>query len=220
MPMAAPRCAEAPVDRHAAIALLFRATQAMHDAGTPLMRRVLAGDGDALVGARYPAEDVVNGAVGSRYFYHCHHPGERGPGEHGHFHLFVDRSAMPPGAQAMFVPPSGHDGPTVVHVAALSISGEGLPIGWFAVNRWVTEDWLYPAEAIIPTLDRFDLRGTAGDALVNDWLTAMVELCRGDIAALLRDRDAAIAARHIDGEDRSAEVLSHRPIDLAALLDA
>jgi hypothetical protein len=157
--------------------LLVRSTSAMFADGRPLMQRILPADAPAEIWQHYPPDDVVNGSAGSRYFYHCHPPAERSAGEHGHFHLFLDKSAMARDAAPLIAPPAtGSDEPRAdaVHIAALSISTGGLPLAWFTTNRWVTDEWVYPAEAVIAQFDRFDLRGPDGDPLVNDWLTAMV----------------------------------------------
>jgi len=120
----------------------------------------------------------------------------------------------------MIVPPvatSDEPRADVVHIGALTISTDGLPLWWFTTNRWVTDEWLYPAEAVIDRLARFNLRGPDGDPLVNDWLTAMVGLCRDDLADLLVQRDAALKARDLTGEDRSVEITSSRSISLERL---
>lgn len=143
-------------------------------------------------------------------------------GEYGHFHLFLDKSAMPVAAQAMIAPPSRAkpDEPRadVVHIAALAISTEGLPLSWFTTNRWVTDEWLYPAQTVVEQLGRFDLRGPHGDPLVNDWLSAMVGLCRDTLAELLTQRDAELRARDLTGENRSVEITSSVAISLERLL--
>lgn len=200
--------------------LLMSSTAAMFADGQPLMNRVLPADAPAEVWAHYPAGDVVNGAAGSRYFYHCHPPAERSEGEHGHFHLFFDKSAIRAGTAPMIAPPavgSGEPRADVVHIGALAISTDGLPLCWFTTNRWVTDEWLYPAEAVIAQLARFDLRGPDGDPLVNDWLTAMVGLCRADLADLLTERDGVLRARDLTGEDRTVEVTSLKLINLEEL---
>lgn len=192
----------------------------MFAGGRPLMNRILPAAEAAQLWQHYPANDVVNGAAGSRYFYHCHPPAERSDGEHGHFHLFLDKSAVPADAQPIIAPPTPKtDEPRadVVHIGALAISTEGLPLCWFTTNRWVTDEWIYPASAVIAQLARFDLRGPDGDPLVNDWLTAMVGLSRGDLAELLRQRDAVLEAGDMTGEDRSVEITSMMPIALERL---
>jgi len=203
--------------------LLMTSTAAMFAEGRPLMSRILPAADVAEVWQHYPPDDVVNGAAGSRFFYHCHPPAERGTGEHGHFHLFLAKSAMPTSAIPMIAPPattSDEPRADVVHIGALAISTDGLPLWWFTTNRWVTDEWLYPAAAVIGQLERFDLRGPDGDPLVNDWLTAMVGLCRDDLADLLTQRDAALKAADLTGENRSVEITSSKPISLERLFDS
>lgn len=202
--------------------LLMTSTAAMFAAGRPLMNRLLPGDAAAELWQHYPPDDVVNGAAGSRYFYHCHPPAERSEGEHGHFHLFFDKSALPADIAPLIAPPpptSDEPRAEVVHIGALAISTDGLPLSWFTTNRWVTDEWVYPADAVIAQLSRFDLRGPDGDALVNDWLTALVGLARDDLADLLRQRDAVLELRDMTGEDRSVEITSISAISLERLLD-
>ncbi len=206
--------------RNAAIDLLVGATEAMHARGQPLMRRVLPADVPVEQWAHYPADDVVNGPAGSRYFYHCHPPEEREWGEHGHFHLFLARSAMPHGHHPMMpAPPTDEPRADIVHIAALSVDLQGLPIRWFTVNRWVTDETLFHARTIAAALGRFDLRGPVGDPLVNDWLTAMVALSRPMLIDLLKRRDTVLMDRDPGGESRSVEVPSDDAIDLVNLLD-
>jgi hypothetical protein len=201
--------------------LLMTSTAAMFAAGRPLMSRLLPDDAAVELWQHYPPDDVINGSAGSRYFYHCHPPAERGEGEHGHFHLFLDKSALPAEVEPLIAPPAtGSDEPRadVVHIGALAISTDGLPICWFTTNRWVTDEWVYPAEAVIAQMERFDLRGPDGDPLVNDWLTAIVGLSRGDLADLLRQRDRVLAERDMTGEDRNVEITSAMPISFEQLL--
>lgn len=201
--------------------LLISSTQEMFAQGLPMMSRVLPDDAVAEIWTHYPDGDVVNGAAGSRYFYHCHPPGERGEGEHGHFHLFLAKSAMPQDAVPLRKPPKAgrkERRADVVHIAALSISTEGLPLAWFTTNRWVTDEWLYPAPVVASCLDRFDLRGDDGDPLVNAWITAITALSRPRLIALLAERDRVLAAQDPTGEDRQVEIASHEQIMIENLL--
>jgi len=118
----------------------------MFQSGKPLMSRLLPADGTSEAWAHYPEGDVGNGAISSRYFYHSHPPEEREADEHGHFHLFVGKQAMSNEAEALITPPAlpnGQKRAEVVHIAALSIGYDGLPLRWFGTNRWVTDEWLY-----------------------------------------------------------------------------
>lgn len=200
--------------RAAAAAELIAATVEMAGSGRPLMRRVVPDDGHQ-VWEHYPPDDAVDRTTRSRWFYHAHPPEERGKGEHGHFHLFLDREAFGR-APHLAGPVAPRDGDaTVVHVAALSIDLAGLPTSLFTVNRWVTDEWLFPAGDVLDRLTGFDLSDANGDPLVNCWLTAAVATFAPEIAAILRERDRVIGdAPPAFFEDRNAEILSLVEIDL------
>ena len=207
------------MDRNPALEMLMDASMRMHEQGVPLMRRVVPADQEIRLWSHYPENDVVNGDLGCRYFYHCHPEEEREFGEHGHFHIFLSKAAMAKShAPLIPAPKSKAKRADVVHIAALSVDTNGLPVRWFTVNRWVTDEWLYPAPGIIALLPQFNLAGSNGDPLVNDWITAMVQLSRPHIADLLTQRDIELALRDPSGEDRASEILSLSAIDLETLL--
>lgn len=185
--------------------------------GTPLMHRVVPMDADFRVWDHYPTNDAVDSRSGARWFYHAHPVEDRNPAEHGHFHLFLSKDAFAQsGVEPLLEPPGGMtNGVETVHIIALSMDYRGVPRELFTVNRWVTDEWLYPASAIIERLDRFELESTDGDSLVNHWLMAMVGAFRSDIVDLLAERDRCIECQSGQfGEDRSFEILSRREIDL------
>ena len=203
------------------VELLMSSTEAMFAKGVPLMNHVLPKDGAAEIWEHYPDGDIVNGEAGSRFFYHSHPPGERIDGEHGHFHLFFAKESMPSEANPLIPAPDLEQDEEprvdVVHIAALSISLEGLPMQWFTTNRWVTDEWVYPADDIMAQIERFDLRGQQGDPLINQWLTAMVGLSRGKIGQLLAERDVQLRAKDMTGEDNAVEIMSAAPINFEEL---
>lgn len=201
--------------RAEAAAELITATVAMAESGLPLMLRVVPED-DYRVWDHYPPDDAVDDQTGARWFYHAHPPEERDAGEHGHFHLFLDRDAF--GDLSPRAKPVDPDAPDarVVHIAALSIDLAGLPTKLFTVNRWVTDEWLYDASLILERLAYFDVGNAAdGDPLVNRWLTAAVATFTPEIEQILAARDHALAsASSAFFEDRSAEILSSVAVDL------
>jgi hypothetical protein len=200
---------------------LIASTLSMYQQGKPLMRRILPEHEAVRMWDHYPVDDVISPATGARYFYHVHPPEERGLDEHGHFHLFLPRLAMPDPLAPMIVPPNrAAQAEDAVHIAALSINSAGIPNRLFTVNRWVTDEWLFSASDIVSRLDHFDLSDAPGDGKVNKWLTAAVALCRPIIATLLSERDIALKAAEFAGENRSFEILSAAPVDLQSLVDA
>jgi hypothetical protein len=200
---------------------LVEATMAMHQSGIPLMRRILPPEVEPTLWAHYPEHDAVSPHNGSRYFYHCHPIEERGAGEHGHFHLFLSKLIMKEPSEAKCAPTDLEtDRADVVHIVALSVSPEGLPISMFTVNRWVCDEWLFSCTDIMAVIDDFDLTDADGDPLANSWLTAMVHLAKPVIGTLLSERDARLSAVNWDGEDRATEVISSAAINLQSLVDS
>lgn len=191
----------------------------------PLMARILP-DAEATCWEHYPEDDARDSETRSRWYYHVHAPGDRDPAEHGHFHLFLHRTQMDKPDVAMASPVEGEEALAhVAHIAGLSIDHQGIPIAWFATNRWVTDEFMYSADAMIAHLDRFNVDHTPEDDAVNRFLTAMVALYRDELAGLLRARDARIA--HLQEQAGAAgvyesdnDVLATVPIDIDAKIDS
>ncbi|MEL7197524.1 MAG: hypothetical protein AAGL10_04335 [Pseudomonadota bacterium] len=186
----------------------------------PLMLRVVPEDG-ATFWTHYPKGDARDKFCKSRWYYHVHATGSRDEDEHGHFHLFMHRDQLPKGLEPKVWPPQGEETKAhVTHLIGLSIDTNGIPRSWFSVNRFVTNEFLYPADVMIEHLPDFNVDHTKQDDLVNRFVTAMVALYRDEIAELLRGRDARqaeLVAEHGDkGYEKASgvEVLSQIPIDL------
>lgn len=198
--------------------------------GLNVVGEVLKAQGDFVEMTHYPRDDVFDSETHSQYYYHAH----RGNAlEHGHFHTFLRAGGMPVGvapvdhAQASEPWPHGDD--AISHLVAIAMDAWGEPIGLFCVNRWVTDETGYPAEAVIALLDQFAIDHAFPNWAVNRWLTALLRLYRPQIEALIRHRDRVMAAwqqAHPDRdvfEDRALEMTGYLPITVAdqlAQLDA
>jgi hypothetical protein len=189
----------------------------------PLMLRVLPEDGESHFWKHYPKGDARDADTKSRWYYHVHAPGSRDAGEHGHFHLFLHRSQLPEGLEPKVWPPQGEDCKAhVTHLVGLSIDTVGIPRAWFTVNRFVTNEFLFPADVMIDHIPDFNVDKTSEDGLVNRFVSAMVALYRDEIAELLRERD--VRHEELVGEhgekgyekESGVEVLSQISIDLDA----
>ena len=193
----------------------------------PLMLRVLPEGGDSHFWKHYPKGDARDADTKSRWYYHVHAPGSRDEGEHGHFHLFLHRTQLPEGLEPKVWPPQGEDCKAhVTHMVGLSIDTVGIPRSWFTVNRFVTNEFLFPADVMIDHIADFNVDKTKEDDLVNRFVTAMVALYREEIAELLRERDvrhAELVAHHGEKgyeKESGVEVLSQIPIDLDAKISS
>lgn len=193
----------------------------------PLMLRVLPEGGDSHFWKHYPEKDARDAKTKSRWYYHVHAPGSRDKDEHGHFHLFLHRTQLPEGLEPKVWPPQGEDCKAhVTHIIGLSIDTVGIPRAWFTVNRFVTNEFLFPADVMIEHLPDFNVDQTKEDDLVNRFVTAMVALYREEIAELLRERDvrhAELFAEHGERayeKESGVEVLSQFPIDLDAKISS
>lgn len=191
---------------------------------TSLLERVVP-SARATDWTHYPAKDARDARCRSRWYYHVHSGGDREEERQGHFHLFLHRTQLRGGAKPRVWPPQREKCKAhVAHIAALSVDDAGRPTSWFAVNRFVTNEFLYPAEAMIRHLPDFNVEHTSQDPIVNHFLTAMVALYHDEIAALLRERDAQQAALQArlgsDAYEKASEieVLARTQIDLEAKL--
>lgn len=212
------------MDQQQAAETVIETITAMAQDGMPLMRRVLP-DADLRFWDHYPDNDARDRLTRSRWYYHVHAPGDRDPDEHGHFHLFLHRTQLDDPAAFTRAPELGEDALAhVTHIAGLAINNAGIPVGWFATNRWVTDEFLYPAPVMAAHLDRYNVDETAEDPLVNRLLTAMVALYRDELAELLTARDTALAELiAIEGSSASEtghDVLARIPIDLDAKIES
>jgi len=193
-------------------------TRVLKKGGLNLVGEILRGQGTFYEYNHYPQGDVYDPETRSQYYYHAHRGGLFG--EHGHFHTFLRRGAMPedvqpaPGYGSTEQWPKGDD--ALAHLIAISMEPYGWPIGLFAVNRWVTGDTWYGAEDVIRMAERFAIDHAYPSWPVNRWMSAMFRLFEPEIAALLRHRDQVIDAwaRAHPG----ADVLEDRDLEVSGYL--
>ena len=162
----------------------------------------------------YPPADFFDPATGALFFYHAHSPEERVTGEHGHFHCFVERSRIDASAVPLFKPKPQARAKELCHLVAVSIDMRGLPTELFTTNQWVTDEWLYPAEAVVPLIDAFSFPSTRDTSLASRWLEALIALFRPQISQLLQERDVALAPAHRRARSRKIEIASRSTIDI------
>lgn len=167
----------------------------------------------------FPVNDIVDLRNGCQFYYHAHRQAGL---EHGHLHLFWHASAS---GRRRYLRPGRprwqRSAPT--HLLAVSLDSRGQPIALFTVNRWVTDGYWFDAQATQKMVERFAMGDVEGYEHSCRWLTGFVRLYRPLISELLSRRDQRLACAP-DSEaaldDRRLEVLSTRPIDWMADLEA
>ncbi|MFT6916977.1 MAG: hypothetical protein ACJAWL_003321 [Motiliproteus sp.] len=201
------------------------AMRSLSRGGLNVIGEILKGQGTFYEMNHYPEDDVFDDQSHAQYYYHAHREAE-----HGHFHTFIRRAAIPANIQ----PASGFKrseplpqaADELAHLICISMNKDGLPIGLFATNRWVTDESWYSAEETISLVDQFRIEHASPNLAVNQWLTNFMRLCRPQIELLLRHRDQIIGAwqnKHPERdvlEDRSLEITGYLPIDVPQWVSA
>lgn len=184
-------------------------------------------EGPFMTHTRYPDDGVGEAADGYAWYYHAHDPTPDRPwGENGHFHCFAYTELLDPSVQPWALPsePDLESG-GLVHLVALCVSEAGVPDRLFTLNRWASDEWLYPAGLVTPLIDRFRVKHDPRFPLTSRWLSALLRLLQPQIAWLLQERDGVLTAlrdRNPEGfsEDPTVEVTSMLDFDLDAHLAA
>jgi len=174
----------------------------------------LIGPAPFTVGEHYPPDDVYDGVTGCGYYYHAHPSGPRntadGPrdySEHGHFHLFVNRRAVPRGTKPLQRPSRPVKNWGLCHLAAIVIAPSGVPSRLFTVHQGLSQEWIYPAPVVMELLDRFAIADTGRTEPVTRFVVAMAALFRPQITFLLEQRDWELASLPCPRRPRLGETL-------------
>jgi len=178
----------------------------------------------------YPPGDVHDRDHGALWFYHAHTEDKsaRPWEEHGHFHLFVWSEHAEDATPLALPPDPDEEEGGLCHLVAVSFNNSGIPVQIFTVNRWVAEEWQYPAETVISMLDNFTIEKPAKEkqkfSLTSRWLMALIKSYRPQIEWALMERDNMIERLKADdpdnwSEDEDVEVLSAVEFDFAGQID-
>jgi len=201
-------------DAQASVAAFAQATAA-HGS---LIQSWVAGQ-EVIEYEHYPSDDVVDVRNGSQFYYHAHRDGDQ---EHGHLHLFWHATAS--GRRRYFKPGQPRWNRTEpTHLLAISLDARGLPVALFTVNRWVTDGHWLDAATTLACVDRFVMNKVQGHEASCRWLTGFVRLYRPLIREVLIQRDRRMKRRSDLAsalQDQRLEVLSLRPVDWVADMDA
>lgn len=145
----------------------------------------------------YPKRDATDSVSGYQFYYHTHHDVDAQQGNHGHFHLFKTLKNK-----------------SFVHLGAIAMSPQGLPVRIFTTNRWVTGEVWKDAETVLRHLRSFDVAVSGRLQPVARWLQSVTQLLDHEFTQLLYQRDERMAkllnkaiANDI-WEDRTLHVMS------------
>jgi hypothetical protein len=184
-------------------------------AGSNVVAEVLPREGTFCEFAHCPAGDIYDQESHAQYYYHAHRKGE-----HGHFHTFLREAGMPRGVcpvEQSETDAMKQRGDKLSHLVAISMDPRGIPIALFTTNRWVTAENWYSAASVAAMLDSFAIDHAQPSWATNRWVTAMLQLFRPQIVALLYQRDAGV--EKWQKQHPNEDVLEDRRLDLPSWLD-
>ena len=164
----------------------------------------------------FPSDDVIDSQSGCQYFLHRH--SSEYADDSLHIHFF--KRWRPPELNLAV------DDTIPTHLAALELSPEGEPLGWFTVNQWVVGDYWQTADGTIALFQDWAIsrpdegRGDLMNPICHEWLMALMQLhLHGTIKALLEERDYKLDAM-VDHnpnknvlEDRTVEIFGYKTIN-------
>lgn len=199
------------LDMQAAGEEILRWEDILDKTGMNVVKEVIRKQGPLDKFEHYPKDDIIDNETCSQYYYHSH----RG-GEHGHFHVFLQRDGMP---ETVTVSTSPITAP-YAHIVAISMDTKGSAIGLFTTNQWVTgEDW-YTAVEVAHMMEYIKIDHAYPSWPTNQWMNAMMRLFYPQILDLMHERDDVVAdwnqrhpGMHIFN-NRDLEILSEKPISI------
>jgi hypothetical protein len=136
-------------------------------------------------GERKPQKiDVTSDDGRFCWFFHYHDAAEKSAQMGGHFHLFADATYFNTASQRT----------DKTHLIAIELDQTGDLAGFFAPNRWTTDEYIRPSSALAPALDAFFAQNDSPDVLLPFWLSALLKIFKDDILKLLLERDKYLDA--------------------------
>ncbi|MCH9632857.1 MAG: hypothetical protein S4CHLAM6_12010 [Chlamydiae bacterium] len=158
------------------------------------------------IGDRYPYDESVDEETQSSYFYHSHRPKE-----HGHFHVYFSNEEI----MDKYKPIATWDRKNRnTHVVAISMHPDGLPIGLFIPNQWVSKDQWYKAEDMMEIIGHFEINHPYPSWASNQWINQVLKLFKPQIKEALQARDRFVESH----EEPIEQLVKNKKIDAIAFI--
>lgn len=171
----------------------------------------------------YPQGDRIDFQNGGQYFYHCHRE-NYATDEHGHFHCYLRRTAIPKNIKPIFLPKKPvKESQQMTHIIAIGLNRLGQPIRLFTLNHWVTRDVAYKASLAQNLTQRFKLQinDSSKWEIIDKWIEGVVQIFMPQIVWLQRLRSQKIQklSQQTNSDENiftntKIEEVSSLPIDL------
>lgn len=126
----------------------------------------------------YPQGDRIDFKNGGQYFYHCHRENHT-TNEHGHFHCYLRRSAIPSSIEPMHIPNIPLKiGQQMTHIVAIALNRLGQPIRLFTLNYWITREVAYDAKFAqnLTSLFKLDINDESKWTLIDKWVEGVIQI--------------------------------------------
>lgn len=162
----------------------------------------------------YPVGDAEDLVTGYGWYYHAHPlAGAEVADEHGHFHLYCAPRLF--GSATVIdapLPGSEAERDGICHLLSISMDMKGRPHAIFAINRLADQQWIFPSAVMPSVIETFTLEWPTPCLETSGWIAAFLKTRMAEIALLLADRDAALAASVADAAGRHPLVFVSRTL--------
>jgi hypothetical protein len=162
----------------------------------PVSNLWAAGTGTFITFAPYPDNGVGRANDKYAWYYHAHDPCQDRPWlENGHFHCFAFVDDIAADVTPWATPTQARpDNRQVAHLIALCVNQDGIPDRMFTLNRWASDETLYPAEIVAPLVAGFEIAEDDRFRFTSRWLSLLLRLLQPQITSLLLQRDQVLRA--------------------------
>ncbi len=210
--------------KYAEQVLLFQ-QKILTSCGKNILHYILQDQSHFLKNKHYPTGERIDFQNGGQYFYHCHRENYTTE-EHGHFHCFLRRTAIPKYIKPFHYPQKpSKESQQMTHLIAISINRIGQPIRLFTINHWLSHEVAYHSRYIANLTRRFklDIQENLYWRNLDKWIEGVIQIFLPQIIWLHQQKASQINLLTKNHENifanRKIEELSSIPIDLVKQIE-